>query len=104
MGPHPKAYTHRIRSHAVLALWMAWATVFWGAVSVFILHSGPALPHAVQNAAPGSAILSFIGGCFGILYLLVARTIPSIVAGASATIFNIGYFWWFVAGLSVSPS
>jgi hypothetical protein len=104
MRLHQKAYLHRIRSYAALALWIAWATVFWAAISVFIFHSDLALPHIVQIAALGSAAPSLAGGCFGILYVLVvARTISSILAGACAIILNIGYFWWFVAGLYVSP-
>jgi hypothetical protein len=66
--------------------------------------SGISLPHGVQIAVLGSAALSLAGGSFAILYLLVAaRTMPSVMAGACATLLNIGYFCWFIAGLSASP-
>jgi hypothetical protein len=104
MRPHQNAYLQKLRSYNPIVLWIAWATVFWAAVSIFLFHSGISSPHVVQIAALGSAALSLAGGGFGILYLLfAARTIPSITAGACATLLNIGYFWWFITGLSGSP-
>jgi hypothetical protein len=92
------------RSYTAVALWIAWATVLWAATSIFLFHSGISLPHGVQIAALGSAALSLAGGSFAILYLIVAaRTMPSVMAGACATLLNIGYFCWFTAGLSASP-
>ena len=86
----------KIRHYALVALWVAWATVLWGAFSAYMFKSTMRVPYPIELLTVLSGAIAFIGGCFGALYLiLAARSWQRVLSGVCATAANFGYMWWY---------
>ena len=85
----------------VVMLWIAWLTLLWAGFSRYMFqHPSLPSPYVIQLLTVLSGAISFVGGCIGALYvILAARTWPLLLLGVCASLANFGYFSWYLNAL-----
>ena len=80
-----------------VVLWVAWATVLWAGISVFLLRIQTPMPRLVELLMTLSGGIAIIGGCLATLYLVAfARSLRPVLLGVCAAAANFSYAWWYV--------
>ena len=86
---------HGSRRYAAVMLWIAWAAVLWASFSLYLFTV--VTVRTIELLMVWTGRIAFIGGCFGLLYvLLAARTWKLILSGFGAAITGFVYAWWFL--------